>query len=113
MSTNHPNIFDLVRIAWREWKKQRSKARDDAELRAIAKAFNNRYTYRKTYQSTGKTLPGKTYGELPISDGYRWMCPTCNTIHAPTEVSVWSGLQYPACCEHGAGHRLYSDIRTR
>lgn len=37
-----------------------------------------------------------------------WMCPTCNKTHTRfREVSVWTGYQYPKCCEFPEGHKQY------
>lgn len=93
------------------WLMRREEARDRQERAAIAKAFNDRYTYRKRLIEGMPTLPGTFYG-MPHQGGYAWMCPECNRVHHPLSDSVWSGLQYPACCSRGAGHRLYEGIRT-
>lgn len=91
------------------WLRARKVANEKA---MIARTFNDLYTYRVPYRKTTDRLPGSFYG-MPHSTGYAWMCPSCNTIHHPYEDSVFSGLQYPACCTHGDGHRLDDDIRTR
>lgn len=78
---------------------------------AIAKAFNDRYTYRAQWTPDLPILPGTFYGG-PHRSGYAWMCPECNQIHHPTSDSLWTGLQYPACCSHGSGHRLDDRIRV-
>ena len=84
-----------------EWRKaRRESAKDAAECFAVASAFNNRYTFRIPYDK-------KQIGW----DGYRWMCPTCNKIHAPTEYSPFVGIMYPACCEYRSGERCTFGIK--
>ncbi len=90
--------------------KRRQEA-DAAEKKAIAAAFNDRYTYRNVYVKGAPMLGGTFYG-MPHESGYAWMCPECNKIHHPMQDSVWSGLQYPACCSNLEGHRLHEGIRT-
>lgn len=58
-----------------------------ARRRSAAQRYNRTHTYR--------------------SSDARWMCPTCNAIHTSTGTSPFSGLQFPACCEFSAGHRLF------
>lgn len=38
-----------------------------------------------------------------------WMCPDCNKVHVRSGHSWLTGYQYPACCTHSEGHRLYKD----
>lgn len=73
----------------------------------IARVFNDRYTYRREYKSTGEFFP-QTF----CRTGYAWMCPDCNTIHRPTEHNGLTGLHYPGCCKSHAGHKLYADIKS-
>ena len=80
--------------------------RDALERSKIAKTFNARYCYRLLYDQKAPILPGTALGGFLPTSGHRWMCPDCNNIHAPTECSFFSGLQYPACCITGFGHRL-------
>lgn len=95
------------------WVDRRLEKADVLERRAIAKAFNDRYCYRVQYEADAPRLGGTAmYGLLPTG-GNRWMCPECNRIHAPTECSVFSGLQYPACCHTGYGNRLSHRIRIK
>ena len=109
----------LLGLGLSEWlgvmraaKAARAAAADQAERHAIAKAFNDRYCYRVLYDDKAERLTGSAmYGILPRG-GNRWMCPDCNRIHAPTEFSVFSGLQYPACCTAGNGHRLDQGVRV-
>lgn len=90
-------------------RKLLAERRDAAERAAIAKAFNDRYCYRREYVESHAFLPGNA----TCLSGYRWMCPSCNQIHAPTECSVWVGLHYPPCCATPAGHRLHAQPRIR
>lgn len=104
---------------FKEWRKQRHRfkllaeeqrilERDLQEKAAIAMAFNNRYTTGARYdKSCDDPVPGgkNADGGLDVKQGYRWMCPDCNTIHAPLEFSIWTGLQYPACCRYRRGDR--------
>ena len=95
--------FGVMLAAWRAAK---TAKRDSAERAAIAKAFNDRYCYRVMYEPKAAHLSGTAVFGLMPRGGNRWMCPACNRIHAPTECSVWSGLQYPACCATCEGNRL-------
>jgi hypothetical protein len=105
-------IGAVIREAVKTVKARQAAARDADERRAIAKAFNDRYCYRVQYEKSAKQLDGTAmYGLLPRG-GNRWMCPDCNRIHAPTECSVFSGLQYPACCTTALGHRLNCNIKV-
>lgn len=98
---------------WSALKTARAARRDASERRAIAKLWNDRYCYRVQHEEKAERLTGTAvFGLLP-KGGNRWMCPDCNRIHAPTECSVWSGLQYPACCTTPEGHRLGHNIRLR
>lgn len=42
-----------------------------------------------------------------------WMCPTCNSVHRGGAASKFTGVQFPACCEFEAGHRLDKCHATR
>jgi hypothetical protein len=106
---------DLIATYKEVVRKRRARIaaeREAAEKRAIAKAFNDRYTYRKQLIKELPYLPGSYYG-VPHRGGYAWMCPDCNRMHHPVADSVFSGLQYPACCSRGEGHRLGDGIRTQ
>lgn len=102
----------LATSMWAAWTVVRTAQRDIAERRAIAKAWNDRYCYRVLFDDKAERLRGTAMYGLPPRGGNRWMCPDCNRIHAPTECSVWSGLQYPACCTTGAGDRLSHGVRV-
>jgi hypothetical protein len=93
-------LSDLIEFL----KKRRAERKDAANRSAIARAFNDRYCYRNTY----KPIAAKS-----LHFGRAWMCPECNAIHEPYENSVWTGLQYPACCTTFAGDRLNHGIKTR
>jgi len=104
------SYFKAVRTVISNLRKERA---DVAEKARIAKAFNDRYAYRHQFVNGKERLEGTAmYGVTPPG-GFAWMCPECNKIHHPTACSVFSGLQYPACCGHPHGDRLYSNIRTR
>ncbi|HYE39915.1 MAG TPA: hypothetical protein VEB23_08285 [Ramlibacter sp.] len=102
----------MLLTALRGMRARKAMRADAAERAAIARAFNDRYTYRKLLVEGMPTLPGSFYG-MPHQAGYAWMCPDCNRIHHPIADSVFSGLQYPACCAHPVGHRLHQGIRTQ
>lgn len=108
-------ILDVLREAYVIAKRKRVEARDKAERAQIAKAFNDRYTYRHRWDTStdGRIEKGTAmYGVMP-KKGFAWMCPDCNKIHVADECSVMSGLQYPKCCHTYEGHRLHHDIRTQ
>ena len=106
------DLLATLAEAWRIVRRRRKEARDKAERAAIAKAFNDRYTYRKEWVEGMDRLPGSAMGGINPRAGFAWMCPECNRIHHPTESSVFSGLQYPRCCSTGAGNRLNHGINT-
>ncbi len=103
-------LFSGMLDLWRRLQNT-SEAKDIKERFDIARRFNDRYTYRVKFVSGTDTLPGTFYGG-PTDAGNAWMCPQCNRIHHPVSCSVFSGLQYPACCSTGEGHRLSHGIRT-
>lgn len=97
-------ILDVVRQA-RILVKDRQSQEHESKIKAhIAQVFNNRYTYQHRYYTNSVNDKLGTYGD------YAWMCPNCNKIHNPVEVSAFSGLQYPACCTYPLGHRLDEKI---
>jgi hypothetical protein len=79
--------------------------KDVCERKHIAKAFNNRYTYRHEYD------PYKMSGGNYSLNA--WMCPECNMIHRPIEFYGIAGLQYPTCCSSLKGPRLNVGIKTK
>lgn len=108
-----PEWFEILREARRIAAEKREARKDADERAAIAKAFNDRYTYRRVWkQGMGRMDKGSAmYGIMPPA-GHAWMCPECNHIHHPVESSAFTGLQYPKCCRHREGHRLDDEIRT-
>jgi hypothetical protein len=96
-------VFDTLKEAYAIAKQKRKTKKLADAKRAIAKAFNDLYTYRVEYV---KGLPRMTEGtamyNLFPKGGFAWMCPECNKIHHPTSCSAMTGLQYPACCDHPA-----------
>lgn len=104
-------MIDTIRGFFRARKMQKDAERDAVSKRIIAQVFNDRYTYVKQWVEGMPFLPGSYYGG-PHRSGYAWMCPDCNQMHHPISDSVFSGLQYPACCTTWAGHRLDLGIKT-
>lgn len=63
----------------------------------VALAFNALWTY-----------------DAPTPRDARWMCPLCNSVHSFTgEITVFTGLQFPACCGFQEGHRQFKAHATR
>lgn len=85
---------------------------DAHERRNIARAFNDRYTYRHKYVEDAPELFYKEGGIYSASSGYAWMCPECNKIHHPYAYDPLVGILYPACCKTHKGHRLHDGIKT-
>lgn len=81
----------------RTYRQQKAERREEAERATVAAHFNNLYTYNARY----------------LGREFAWMCPKCHKIHEKSEYSVFSGNQFPACCDHGEGHRLHCGIRIR
>ena len=90
-------IIAVLREAYKITTEKRLAKIDSDERAAIAKAFNDRYTYRYGYNKLGCA----------------WMCPECNEIHPSLSHCAFTGLQYPPCCATPAGHRLHENIRTQ
>jgi hypothetical protein len=88
--------------------------KEAAQKKKIAKIFNDRYTYNKEYLGKGEWMPseGNSFYGFGVKKDYAWMCPDCNKIHRPTGCTVFTGLQYPACCSYYQGDRLYAGIKT-
>lgn len=99
-------VLERITMALRERRMARLEKQEKAERAAIAKVFNNRYTYRVRLLESANHLEG-------CRKGNAWMCPECNQIYQPYATSIWSGLQYPGCCSTGYGHRLDAKIRTK
>jgi hypothetical protein len=105
-------FFGTIESAWAEFVRARKENKAKKLRVLVAKHFNDLYCYGMEYVKSTTRLTGSGMGgHLPTS-GNRWMCPDCNLIHAPVECSVWSGLQYPACCSTGGGHRLSHGINV-
>lgn len=43
----------------------------------------------------------------------KWMCPKCNEIHKPYEVSLFTGPQYEECCGIPKGDRYAPECCAR
>jgi len=104
-------MITFLKEAWRLSREIRAKREDLEQRRTIAEIFNLRYAYKEPYNKRrpGQYLPhtGARNGETSFCQaGFAWMCPGCNKIHEALSWSVFSGLQYPACCNHPEGHRL-------
>ena len=110
--------FKLFLEAWKQarhdYKKRKAEIQDAEERAQIAKIFNDRYTYRMVWKKDMPDIGGErgVFG-LKTDGGYAWMCPECNQIHFPQDISGVSGLQYPRCCQTAQGHRHYENIRTK
>jgi hypothetical protein len=86
-------ILETIVETWCIVKKRRSEKRQAQEYFQAARMFNDIHTHTSR-------------------DGL-WMCPKCHTIHkALIEISVFTGLIYPACCGIEEGHRLYYDLHA-
>lgn len=98
-------VWHLRRLEAKMWK------RDIRERAAIAACFNERYVVATLYDPESKMiLPGGTgwFGR-EVTDGYRWMCPNCNKIHAPVRMDSFTGPVYPPCC-HFDGRWRYDTL---
>lgn len=106
--------LQVVRQAVAIVRQQQEDQADIDERAAIAKAFNDRYTYRMPWVKDAERLKEGTamFGLMP-SSGYAWMCPECNQIHHPTACCSLVGLKYPRCCGRPDGDRLDDGIKTR
>ena len=79
-------------------KEKRLAKIDSDERAAIARAFNDRYTYRFKDKAAAK---------------HAWMCPECNSVHISDGWDIFTGTQFPACCKTVDGYRDYENIRTQ
>ena len=91
-------IFAVLREARKITAEKRIAKIDSDERAAIAKAFNDRYTYRFKDKA---------------ADKHAWMCPECNRILITDGWDIYTGVQFPSCCETLGGHRIYENIRTQ
>lgn len=105
-------LLEVVKQAAHKVREDRKANEARRDKRDLARHFNRLYTYGgKYFKPTGR-LPGTAmFGVLPEDVG-AWMCPECNTIHRPVSCSVFSGLQFPACCSFREGHRLGDEFAT-
>lgn len=92
------------------WCERIRLARETRRRDATAYAFNVKHVVNERYDLCDRSIvPGdRDLLGFTVRGGYRWMCPTCNTIHAPIKHSFWIGLIYPSCCEHPEGVRHYN-----
>lgn len=86
-------IIDILKEAITIAKEKRKQYNNSKEWFNTALAYNRIHTYSS------------------ISDA-KWMCPMCHTIHVSYENSVFTGLQFPKCCEYPAGPRLDKEYAT-
>lgn len=85
--------LECLRAAVELARKRIAERKQRRDRYAVAEAFNRLWCYRP--------YPSRT----------RWMCPLCNTAHDRLdEVSAFTGLQYPKCCDFDDGHRLYHEL---
>lgn len=99
-------LLEVINKAAKEVRDERASKSAKKTKWRLAKDFNRLYTYRGHYfQPTGR-LPGTAMFGDPPEDVAAWMCPGCNAVHRPVSCSVFSGLQFPACCNFQEGHRL-------
>lgn len=89
-------IIEVLREACKITEKKKRDKIDSNELTAIAKAFNDRYTYRFIYTGAQK---------------HAWMCSKCNRVHISCGFSAFTGVEFPACCQTPFGDRLHQGIR--
>jgi hypothetical protein len=108
------DITTTLKLSYKTAVERRKERELAAERKKVAAAFNNIYTYRYRYdKSSNERLPGTGMYGFTAESGYAWMCPKCNKIHLASGCTGMTGVQYPACCDHREGHRLYDNIRTR
>lgn len=98
--------FRLVRdtaLFWRSvfsaYTERRGRALDARAKERIADLFNASYTYDTVYPHV--------HLHPDLRNRHAWMCPVCNKIHGACGISLFTGLQYPACCIYPEGDRLY------
>jgi len=87
--------FNLVRAVWRMVTKRFTEKTEEQRKFDVALAYNKLHTFAGPDLNAGA-----------------WCCPTCNKVHACVAHSVFTGRQFPACCEFEAGHRLHSQHAT-
>lgn len=104
-------LIDTFREVVKKRKEERLNKIDKLERAVIAKVFNDRYTYIKEWVPNMPYIEGVGMFGMQARGGYAWMCPECNVVHHPIELSTFTGLQYPKCCSTSKGHRLYLHIK--
>lgn len=105
-------LLEKVANRLSDWADKRRNLSLEKEKAELARRFNDIYCFDKQYVPDAERLSGTAMFNILPRGGNRWMCPTCNAIHAPLSCSVWSGLQYPKCCGFWEGHRLDLGIRV-
>ena len=95
---NLKEIIAVLREAAKITAEKRLAKADSDERAAIAKAFNDRYTYRFISKADNK---------------HAWMCPECNRVHSSIGFDPFIGMQFPGCCKAVTGHRFHENIRTQ
>lgn len=83
-------ILEFFSTAWELAKARNAERVRKKRFFAVAAVFNKEHSYTAEPDDVMRQ---------------HWMCPTCNRIHKTTDSSMWTGLQFPACCEFRAGHR--------
>lgn len=104
-------VRDTFKVVRENNAKLRAAKKLAEERKTAAMVFNDLYTYRFHYLPNQPTLPGTAMFGLNPRGGNALMCPDCNRIHLAAACSVFSGLQFPACCSTAAGHRLSHQIK--
>lgn len=107
LATPRRSWLQRWRVYWLRRRERHMWLKDLAERQAIAQAFNARYVAAERHDCSDDSPVKGDPGDcgIAIPQGNRWMCPTCNAVHAPLSNSVFSGLQYPACCVYATGPR--------
>ena len=106
-------VIDVIREAAAKVRADIIASKLKRDKFQAALAFNRLYTYNLPYFTEPvERLPGTAmFGILPKAVA-AWMCPDCNNVHKPVSCSVWSGIQFPACCGHAEGHRQLKSYAT-
>lgn len=83
-------MFEFLGAAWDLAEHRIAKHKRKKRFFAVAAAFNKAHSYTAEPDDVMRA---------------HWMCPTCNRVHKTTDNSIWTGLQFPACCEFPEGYR--------
>lgn len=89
-------ISDYLKFLWDEVRDEARRARASRLRFDVARRFN------ALHCDPRKCLIGNL---PPGGKPSRWMCPTCNKVHEALEWSVFTGWQFPACCQFPVGYR--------